>query len=327
MENEELLQCMVFAGPNGSGKSSLINEVKSSGLNAVNGIYVLPEHFINPDEIARQLPGVYPDQAARDRAAQIAAVQARRDALESQRPFAYETVMSHPSRMAELMLLKEKGYHVVLTFITTENPDINVRRVNFRYESKTTTGHHVPEDKVRERYERTMALLPKAVELSDAVFVFDNSKDQSRPALQLIIEDGEVLKAAEMKPWVEERLLAPIAQRQADYDGMVQAVESSNSADTANELDGHYRGKLIYISPHYLLQWDAEKKVAVIHDRLLLDTDLATHGDKSPVYRLQEDISINYAIGHAPVVVRDDWQQEQGKDNEADGFVSEIERA
>jgi len=96
MNNEELLQCIVLSGPNGSGKSRLINEVKASGLNGVNGTYVLPEHLINPDEIAKQLPGVYPDQATRDRAAQATAVKAHHDALESQRPFAYETVMSHP---------------------------------------------------------------------------------------------------------------------------------------------------------------------------------------------------------------------------------------
>jgi predicted ABC-type ATPase len=66
---------------------------------------------------------------------------------------------------------------VQLLFVSTNSPDINVRRVAYRVKTGTTTGHDVPEDKTRSRYDRTTALLPAAVELADQAFLYDNSYD------------------------------------------------------------------------------------------------------------------------------------------------------
>lgn len=176
--NDDLpLHAVVFAGPNGSGKSSLIKELEESGLTTIGGLYPVPAYVINPDQVAKDLPGTFPDQAARDRAAFDAAIKLRDEAIQSGKPFAYETVMSHPSRINEMLRLKEQGYSVLVTFITTDNPDTNVARVKQRVETGTTTGHGVPEKNIRERYERTLSLLPKAAEVADAVFVYDNSID------------------------------------------------------------------------------------------------------------------------------------------------------
>lgn len=68
---------MVFAGPNGSGKTSLIDEIKQTGLATVRGVYPLPAYFINPDQVAKDLKGDFPDQNARDEAAQSAAMRIR----------------------------------------------------------------------------------------------------------------------------------------------------------------------------------------------------------------------------------------------------------
>jgi len=121
---------VVFAGPNGSGKTSLIEELKQTGLATMRGVVALPTHFINPDQVAKDLKGDFPDQNARDEAAQRAAMQARATAIAGRLPFAFETVMSHPSRISEMLLLKEQGYHLFLTFITTDDPE------------KTLSGSH-----------------------------------------------------------------------------------------------------------------------------------------------------------------------------------------
>jgi len=134
---------VVFAGPNGSGKTSLIDELRITGLATMRGIVPLPAYFINPDQVAKDLKGDFADQNARDEAAQRAAMQARAQATASRLPFAFETVMSHPSRISEMLLLKEQGYHLFLTFITTNDPERNVERVKFRYETGSTTGHYV----------------------------------------------------------------------------------------------------------------------------------------------------------------------------------------
>jgi len=134
---------MMFAGPNGSGKTSLIDDIKQTGLSTLRGHYPVPERFINPDQVAKDLRGSFLNQDARDAAAQAAAVAARAEAIGNKMSFAFETVMSHPSRINEMLLLKEQGYQLFLVFITTDNPEKNVDRVKFRYETGTTTGHFV----------------------------------------------------------------------------------------------------------------------------------------------------------------------------------------
>ena len=41
-------------------------------------------------------------------------------------------------------------------------------------------GHDVPADKIISRYERSLALLPEAVRLSDRAYLFDNSGQAHR---------------------------------------------------------------------------------------------------------------------------------------------------
>ena len=65
---------IVFGGPNGSGKTSLIDEVKQTGLRSVSRVYSVPEYFINPDQVAKDLIGDFSDQQARDEAAAREAV-------------------------------------------------------------------------------------------------------------------------------------------------------------------------------------------------------------------------------------------------------------
>jgi predicted ABC-type ATPase len=98
---------MIFARPNGSGKTSLIDDMRQSGLATLRGVYPVPERFINPDQVAKDLRGDSSSQDARDQAAQSAAVAARAEAIGSKMSSAFETVMSHPSRINEMLLLKD----------------------------------------------------------------------------------------------------------------------------------------------------------------------------------------------------------------------------
>ena len=68
----------------------------------------------------------------------------------------------------------EAGYKVYLYFVSTEDPEINKFRVNFRITQK---GHAVPEDKIENRYYRSLKLLYDAAEIAYQCFFFDNSVD------------------------------------------------------------------------------------------------------------------------------------------------------
>ena len=300
------LHVVVFAGPNGSGKTSLIDEIKQTGLATVRGVYPLPAYFINPDQVAKDLQGEFPDQNARDEAAQSAAMRIRAEATESKLPFAFETVMSHPSRINEMLMLKEQDYRLFLTFITTDDPEKNVARVTLRYETGTTTGHYVAPDKVRERYHRTLALLPRAAEIADAVYIYDNSVDFEKPKLQAVIErDAQFSISPDAKEWVIQRLVLPLQQRERELDQLISDLEKVGyQVGEVDELHGTYKGVVLSTTTFFLAQLDDATKQAVIHDRLMLDTGLKGAGIEPPAYAYSENLAVHYSPANAPWVER-----------------------
>lgn len=300
------LHVVVFAGPNGSGKTSLIDEIKQTGLATVRGVYPLPAYFINPDQVAKDLQGEFPNQNARDEAAQSAAMRIRAEATESKLPFAFETVMSHPSRINEMLMLKEQDYRLFLTFITTDDPEKNVDRVTLRYETGTTTGHYVAPDKVRERYHRTLALLPRAAEIADAVYIYDNSVDFEKPKLQAVIErDGQFSVSPDVKDWVIQRLVHPLQQRERELDQLVADLEKVGyQVADVDELHGTYKGVILSTTTYFLAQLEDTTKQAVIHDRLMLDTGIKGAGNEPPAYAHRENLAVHYSPANAPRVER-----------------------
>ncbi|MEB0138227.1 MULTISPECIES: zeta toxin family protein [unclassified Undibacterium] len=314
------LHVVVFAGPNGSGKTSLIDEIKQTGLATIRGVYPLPAYFINPDQVAKDLPGDYPNQNARDEAAQRAAMRIRAEATASKLPFAFETVMSHPSRINEMLILKEQDYRLFLTFITTDNPEKNVERVTQRYETGTTTGHYVAPDKVRERYHRTLALLPRAAEIADAVYIYDNSADFEKPKLQAVIErDAQFSVSPDAKDWVIQRLVHPLQQRERELGQLIATLEKhGHQVGDADELNGTYQGAVLLKTSYYLAQLDDSTKQAVIHDRLMLDTGNKGVDNAPPTYSEKENLTIQYSQANAPRVERHGKRLDVNLDRRAD---------
>lgn len=89
--------------------------------------------------------------------------------------FSFETVMSHPSKVEILATTRQLGWRAYLYFVATDAVDINIGRVQVR----VRLGEHaVPESKIRERYDRSLALLPSAIRNADRSYLFDNSGRQ-----------------------------------------------------------------------------------------------------------------------------------------------------
>lgn len=287
---------VVFAGPNGSGKTSLIDEVKKTGLAALGGIFPIPTYFINPDQVAKDLTGDFASQEEHDRAAHNAAINMRRTAIENRQTFAFETVMSHTSRINEIINLKKQGYHVLLVFITTDDPEKNVVRVINRYQSKTTTAHFVEPNKVRERYHRTLALLPKAVEIADAAFVYDNSIDYEKASLQALIDPATFSVTDNVKPWVNEKLVARLQAREDQLYAIAFGEDDPLSPYDADVLNGDYVGSIVKVTDDFIVQEDRSTGRKILHDRLMLDTS----ADSENIYHLNEQLRITYSAESAP---------------------------
>jgi predicted ABC-type ATPase len=213
---------LVVAGPNGSGKTTLTRYLLDSGIDF--GIY------INPDEIAQGLDLPEPQRSAQ---AQRNADFQRDACLQHKQSFSFETVMSHPSKVELMIRAQDAGYDVILYFVGTSDPEINVRRVEGRV---GTGGHDVPHDRIRARYWRSLSLLSHAALVARRSVVFDNSalvssqqslvgsKAGLRPVAQVNRQGNayRIAVEAEVPQWVFEHLVEPLANVAAVSEGKIE---------------------------------------------------------------------------------------------------------
>ncbi|WP_457337588.1 zeta toxin family protein [Rhizobacter sp. P5_C2] len=216
----------VFAGPNGSGKSTIQELLKPEWIGAyVNaddterqlyqtgtldlsafGLVSAPEvlqqrlstHLadsellrihglegvaagmaVGPGAVLRLLPA-----SVNSYVAAVLADALRRELLAQGSTFTFETVMSSPDKIDFMREAQERGYRTYLYFVATDDPEINISRVKLRV---SQGGHDVPEDRIRKRYERSIALLDDACSVANRAYVFDNSGE----AHELIAEVNE----------------------------------------------------------------------------------------------------------------------------------------
>ncbi len=148
-------QLWVIAGPNGAGKSTLTGRYLTGRLPVVN-----------PDNIAREQSGIGPVQAGK------IAIQRQRQHLSARESFAWETTLSGNRELTLMREAKEAGYKVNLVFVGVHNARASTLRVAERV---AAGGHDIPPADVERRFERSLRNLPKALEIADRAFIFDNS--------------------------------------------------------------------------------------------------------------------------------------------------------
>ena len=153
-----LPEVIVFAGPNGSGKSTITRMAKIGG------------EYINADDIKRTT-------LCTDLEAAVKAEELRERMIVDRKDFTFETVLSTDRNLLLLQRAKEKGYFIRGIYVLTCNADINVARVNAR---EALGGHGVPEEKIRSRYDKALALIPKFVEICDILHIYDNTQEPFR---------------------------------------------------------------------------------------------------------------------------------------------------
>jgi predicted ABC-type ATPase len=141
--------------------------------------------------------------------ASVAAVFLRQKLLARKASFTLETVMSHPSKVDLLANAQDAGYRTYLYFIATDDPDINISRVRNRVKMG---GHAVPEDRIVQRYHRSLDLLMEAIMHTNRAYVFDNSGDNTEKKLLAKITNGSVLdlKTGQIPAWFKRFVLDKI---------------------------------------------------------------------------------------------------------------------
>jgi predicted ABC-type ATPase len=186
----------LVVGPNGAGKSTFVEFTLAP---------LLPgSAFVNADEIAKQRwpedPASYSYQAARVAAA------TRAKLIELGASFIAETVFSHPSKLELIDAACSAGYTIVLHVLLISE-DLAVERVRHRV---SAGGHDVPENKIRERYQRLWALVATATIRCDSATVYDNSGIEG-PRIVAQVNDGFCVGLPAWPAWTPDVLRSACA--------------------------------------------------------------------------------------------------------------------
>lgn len=234
----------VFAGPNGSGKSTIIKEIQQQ---VFTGTYINADDiekackdkgFINLGDfglettledflkfrnqstlVTKALNEGYqidltfsdniikvPAETNNSYAAALIAEYLRNLLVDKGETFSFETVMSHESKLSMFQRAQKKGFKNYLYFICTESPDINVWRVAARV---AKGGHNVDEQKIRERYDKSLALLSAMIPYCHRCYLFDNSEERYKWILE--IYDGKIkVKDPNIPDWIYTHVFVPL---------------------------------------------------------------------------------------------------------------------
>lgn len=142
--------------------------------------------------------------------ASVAADFLRQQLLKQRDSFTLETVMSSSDKVSLLAQAQQSGYRTYLYFIATEDPAINISRVQSRVKDG---GHSVPNEKIVSRYYRSLEHLTDAIRYSNRAYLFDNSTHNQQRTWLAEFTDGHVLemKTDRVPAWFKKFVLDKIS--------------------------------------------------------------------------------------------------------------------
>ena len=184
----------VLAGTNGAGKSSI-----AGAMLIEQGV-----EYFNPDAaaalIAEANPGITLENA--QSAAWYEGRRLLERAIAERLQFAFETTLGGTTITEQLERAIASGIEVRIWYVGLDSVERHIARVRARVEAG---GHDIPEERIRERYIRSLLnlirLMPKLSELR----VYDNSKEADprrtaslSPRLLVHLDRGRLASVCEL---------------------------------------------------------------------------------------------------------------------------------
>jgi len=175
--------------------------------------------YFNPDEATARILAANPDitTAEANSAAWHEGKRLLERAIAERLDFAFETTLGGHTISALLHEALAGGIEVRIWFVGLSSPELHMQRVRSRV---ARGGHNIPEEKIRERYDRSrinlIELMPRLTELR----VFDNSFEADphagrapRPTVILHFAKGrivEMVDLAETPQWAKALVAAAV---------------------------------------------------------------------------------------------------------------------
>jgi predicted ABC-type ATPase len=185
----------VLAGTNGAGKSSIA------------GVMFLAKgtDYFNPDDAAARIRHAKPHLSEAEANSQAWNQGARllRLAIAERLSFAFETTLGGSTIPALLSSALSAGLDVRVWYVGLSSVELHIARVKARVKKG---GHPIPEQKIRERFDRSrlnlIRLLPRLTEL----LVYDNSNEadpdagkRPEPKLLLHMDSGKIVGSCDLQ--------------------------------------------------------------------------------------------------------------------------------
>ena len=178
--------------------------------------------YFNPDEAARRILAANPGITQVE--ANAAAWQQGRRLLEravaERLDFAFETTLGGNTISTLLEQALASGIEVRIWYVGLKSPELHIARVRARV---ARGGHDIPEDRIRDRYDRgrlnLIRLMPRLTELR----VYDNSEEADphtgaapEPTLVLHVARGKVVGSNDLTltpEWAKPIVAAAIVRK------------------------------------------------------------------------------------------------------------------
>jgi predicted ABC-type ATPase len=203
----------VLAGVNGAGKSSIGGAaIRASGAD-----------YYNPDEAARELMATQSGLTLAE--ANAVAWQTGRmlleRAIQERLDFAFETTLGGNTIPRLLGEAAKREREILVWYVGLESPQLHIERVAARVRRG---GHPIPEETIRQRYERSRLNLIQLLPSLAALRVYDNSDHAEpeaggmpAPRLVLHLEAGRILgpeNLSQTPAWAKPIVAAAVQRRQ-----------------------------------------------------------------------------------------------------------------
>lgn len=166
----------IVAGPNGCGKSTAYSRSEISELDG--SVWI-----INPDVLTVR---IRESEGLPQMEANLEAVKRIEAWLESSiavhQTIGVETVLSTCKYRRLVSLAKRRGFEIRLIYVIVDSVELQIERIRLRV---AKGGHHVPDEKVRDRRRRSLDQLTWFFEQSDYCLIFDNSTAQPKVMVEM----------------------------------------------------------------------------------------------------------------------------------------------
>jgi predicted ABC-type ATPase len=185
----------VLAGTNGAGKSSI-----AGAMFIAKGA-----DYFNPDNAAARIRHARPyvSEAEANSQAWNQGTRLLQRAIAERLNFAFETTLGGNTIPALLSSALAAGLEVRVWYVGLSSVELHIARVRARV---AKGGHPIPEQKIRERFDRSrlnlIRLLPRLTEL----LVYDNSSDANPdagerpdPKLLLHMDSGQLVGSCDLR--------------------------------------------------------------------------------------------------------------------------------